>query len=71
MANLAGVVQQLRKERDQAAKILESLNAALAGLHVISGRRVGDHRLSRQQGRESPLPSVHDGLGSRLTEHLV
>jgi hypothetical protein len=33
MANLAGVVQQLRKERDRAAKVVESLDAALAALN--------------------------------------
>jgi hypothetical protein len=32
MANLAGVVQQLKKERDQAANVIESLDAALAAL---------------------------------------
>jgi len=32
MANLAGVVQQLRKERDQAARTVEHLDAALAAL---------------------------------------
>ena len=30
MANLAGVVQQLKKERAQAARALECLDAALA-----------------------------------------
>jgi hypothetical protein len=33
MANLAGVVQQLKKERDQAARTLERLDAALAALN--------------------------------------
>ena len=32
MANLAGVVRQLRKERDQAARTVEQLDAALAAL---------------------------------------
>ena len=32
MANLAGVVQQLRKERDHAARTVEQLDAALAAL---------------------------------------
>lgn len=42
MANLAGVVQQLRKERDQAAKTVERLDAALAALNgVSSGKRTG------------------------------
>ena len=33
MANLAGVVQQLKKERDQAARALKCLDAALAALN--------------------------------------
>ena len=36
MTNLAGVVQQLRKERDQAARTLERLDAALAALNGSS-----------------------------------
>ena len=32
MANLVGVVQQLRKERDQAAETVQRLDAALAAL---------------------------------------
>jgi hypothetical protein len=41
MANLAGVVQQLKKERDRAAKTAEQLDAALAALDGgrTSGRR--------------------------------
>jgi hypothetical protein len=42
MANLAGVVQQLRKERDQAARTVEQLDAALAALNGGSyGKRNG------------------------------
>jgi hypothetical protein len=41
MANLAGVVQQLRKERGQAARTLEQLDAALAALTGVSGNRTG------------------------------
>jgi hypothetical protein len=37
MADLAGVIQQLRKERDQAARTVEQLNAALAALTAVSG----------------------------------
>ena len=44
MTNLAGVVQQLRKERDQAAKTLERLVAALAALTGVSGKRTGTRR---------------------------
>jgi len=39
MANLAGVVQQLRKERDQVARTVGQLNAALAALTGVSGNR--------------------------------
>jgi hypothetical protein len=47
MANLAGVVQQLRKERDRAAKTVEQLNAALAALNGAShGRTRTRSRLS-------------------------
>ena len=36
MTNLAGVVQQLRKERDQAANTVKRLDAALAALNGAS-----------------------------------
>lgn len=39
MTNLPGVVQQLRKERDQAAKTIERLDAALAALNGASPRK--------------------------------
>jgi hypothetical protein len=52
MANLAGVVQQLRKERDQAARMVERLDAALAALNGGSlGRRTGTHRTISAAGR--------------------
>ena len=38
MADLAGVVQQLRKERDQAASVVKHLDAALAALSGGSDR---------------------------------
>jgi hypothetical protein len=41
MANLAGVVQQLKKERDQAARTVERLDAALVALAGVSGNRTG------------------------------
>lgn len=42
MTNLAGVVQQLRKERDQAANTVKRLDAALAALNgTSSARRTG------------------------------
>jgi len=39
MTNLAGVVQQLMKERDQAARRVERLDAALAALNGGSYRK--------------------------------
>jgi hypothetical protein len=45
MANLAGIVQQLRKERDQAARVVERLDAALAALNGASyGRKTGTRK---------------------------
>ena len=52
MANLAGVVQQLRKERDQAARTVQHLDAALAALDGGSyGRRTGTRRNISAAGR--------------------
>jgi hypothetical protein len=42
--NLAGVVQQLRKERDRAARTVEQLDAALAALTGVSGKGTGTMR---------------------------
>jgi hypothetical protein len=52
MVNLSGVVQQLRKERDQAARTVERLEAALAALNGDSyGRRTGTRRKISAAGR--------------------
>jgi hypothetical protein len=52
MANLAGVVQLLRKERDQAARLVERLDAALAALNGGSyGERAGTRRKISAAGR--------------------
>ena len=51
MANLAGVVQQLRKERDQAARTVEQLDAALAALTGVSRKRTGTRRKISAAGR--------------------
>ena len=45
MVNLAGVVQQLQKERDQAAKTVERLDAALAALNGSSEKRTTTRRM--------------------------
>ncbi len=42
--NLAGVVQQLGKERDRAARTVEQLDAALAALTGVSGKGKGTRR---------------------------
>jgi hypothetical protein len=53
MANLAGVVQQLRKERDQAARVVERVDAALAALNGGSyGKRTGHRRQLSVAARE-------------------
>ena len=49
--DLAGVVQQLQKERDQAARIVERLDAALAALTGVSGKRTGTRRKISSAGR--------------------
>jgi hypothetical protein len=51
MANLAGVVQQLRNQRDRAARALECLDAALAALNGGSYRRMGTRRTISAAGR--------------------
>jgi len=38
MVNLAGVVQQLQRERDQAARTVDRLDAALAALNGAYGK---------------------------------
>jgi hypothetical protein len=52
MANLAGVVQQLRKERDQASRTVEQLDAALAALNGGSfGKRTKTRSRMSAAGR--------------------
>jgi hypothetical protein len=43
MSNLANVVQELKKERDQAQRTIKQLDAALQALNGLSGlpRRIG------------------------------
>jgi hypothetical protein len=60
MANLAGVVQQLRKERDQMAKTVRELDAALAALGGGSRRRAGNR---------SPLSAAARERIARRREH--
>jgi hypothetical protein len=49
MANLANVVQQLRKEMDQAQRKVEQLDEALKALGGLGGVRAGVGRLARAQ----------------------
>jgi hypothetical protein len=52
MTNLAGVVQQLKKERDQAARTVERLDAALAALNGGAyGRKIETRRKISAAGR--------------------
>jgi len=51
MANLAGVVQQLRKERDRAARAVEQLDAALAALNGSARGRIRGIRRVSAAGR--------------------
>jgi hypothetical protein len=44
MTDLAGVVQQLRQERDQAAKTVGRLDAALAALDGVSRGKISGTR---------------------------
>jgi len=46
MSNLAGVVQQLQKERSRVAKDLQRLDSALAALNGEPGKRTGIRTLS-------------------------
>ena len=60
MTNLADVVQQLVKERDQAAKTVERLGAALAALNSGKRRELGAG-CQRQHERGSQPPKEHGG----------
>lgn len=52
MTNLAGVVQQLRAERDQAARVVECLDVALDALNGGSyGKKTGHRRHLSAAGR--------------------
>lgn len=46
MAQMTAVIQQLRKERERAAREVEQLDAALAALNGATGRRSGSRTLS-------------------------
>jgi len=50
MANLAGVVQQLRRERAQAAMVVKRLGAALTALTGL-GARTGTRRTISAAGK--------------------
>ena len=66
MANLAGVVQQLRKERDQAARTVKQLDAALAALTGVSSKKVGNSEPSvcRSTGEDRGCAASTLGKGT-------
>ena len=51
MTNLAGVVQQLKAERDRAAKEITRLDAALAALNASDGKQRPTRRKMSAAGR--------------------
>jgi hypothetical protein len=46
MSNLAGVVQQLKKEHDRLTKEIKGVAAALAAFGAAYGKRTGTRRIS-------------------------
>jgi hypothetical protein len=67
MANLAGVVQQLRKERDQAAKTVRQLDAALAALDGISGgKRTSSRRGSLSAAARARIAAAQRARWARV-----
>ena len=67
MANLAGVVQQLRKERDQAARTVEQLDAALAALNgglIRETDRNSEQVFSSSKGEDRGCPESAMGKGA-------
>jgi hypothetical protein len=59
MGNLAGVVQQLKAERDRAAREVEQLDAASAALNGSHGKRTGT------RGRLSAAARARIGAAQR------
>jgi hypothetical protein len=59
MANLAAVVQQLKKERDQAAQTVQRLDTALAALAGVATRR----GTRKSENRGCPESTVGKGAG--------
>ena len=65
--NLAGVVQQLQKERDQAARVVECLDVALAALNGgSSGKRMGhgEALVGSSKGEDRGCPESAVGKGA-------
>ena len=60
MSNLANVVQQLRKERDQAQRRIEQLDGALKALAGLSGVRgtTGGRGLAQRPAGTRPTMSA-------------
>lgn len=53
MANVETIIRQLRQERDQAAKTVEQLDAALAALNTGSSNSASSDRNGKQRSRLS------------------
>ena len=66
MANLSGIMKQLKKERDLVERQLSGLNAALAAfVGVYGGSQVtGKRRVSAAARRKMSLRTKHDGRRS-------
>jgi hypothetical protein len=62
MDNLAGVVQQLRRERDHAANALKRIDVALTALSGVSGRT---SRTTRTRSRLSPAARARIAAAQR------
>ena len=58
MANLATVVQQLKKERDQAQRQVEQLDAALNALGSLDGLRRRTERAQTAGQKRRPMSAA-------------
>jgi hypothetical protein len=55
MTNMSGVVQQLKKEREGAQKVVQRIDAALAALGSISSNSPSRHTMSAAARRRISL----------------
>jgi len=66
MSNLANVVQQLRKERDQAQHTVEQLDAALKVLSGVGALRTTTRRNARAQASGAKRRTVSVAVRKRI-----